>query len=167
MAPFPPLTVQRMRMRRPGRGRVHGLSLLEMLLVIALVALVGLLTASAFSRSLPGAQLRAAGKEIATQLRFTRAHAIARGQPQRFTVAAHAHQWQGPDGRHGRIPERLRVQFEGAAQLQGADGSGAIEFHPDGGSSGGRIVLGYGDARWRIDVAWLTGQVVAGPEHTP
>lgn len=156
--------------RRPSlqaSAHARGMSLLEMLLVIALVAMVGLLTASAFSRGLPGMQLRSAGKDIASQLRFTRAHAIARGVPQRFTITPHAHQWNAPGGRNGSIPERLQVQFEGAAQLQGSDGSGSIEFHPDGGSSGGRIVLGYGEARWRIDVSWLTGQVVAGPERTP
>lgn len=138
------------------------MSLLEMLLVIALVAMIGLLTATAFSRALPGMQLRSVGKDIASQLRFTRAHAIARGAPQRFVIEPRAHRWLAAGGREGTVPEGLRIQFEGAAQLQ-EHGRGVIEFHPDGGSSGGRILLAHGTAGWHIDVSWLTGQVRAGP----
>ncbi len=143
------------------------MSLLEMLLVIALIALVGLVTGGMFARGMSGAQLRTAGKNVAAQLRFTRAEAIARGIPQRFVVVPRDQRWQGAGGRSGTLPASLQMEFEGAAQLQSSPGQGAIEFHPDGGSSGGRIVLKRGDARWRIDVGWLTGEVRSGPEHRP
>ena len=58
--------------RRLPRPRLHGrrpagLSLLEMLLVIALIAAIGLITAAGLSRGFAGMQLRSAGKDIAAQ----------------------------------------------------------------------------------------------------
>ncbi len=57
-----------------------------MLLVIALIAAIGLITAAGLSRGFAGMQLRSAGKDIANQLRMVRAQAIARGEPQRFVI---------------------------------------------------------------------------------
>jgi len=158
--------------RRLPRPRLHGrraagLSLLEMLLVIALIAAIGLITAAGLSRGFAGMQLRSAGKDIANQLRMVRAQAIARGEPQRFVIEPARHRWQGANQRQGDVPTQLQVQFEGAAQLATAPGQGVIEFHPDGGSSGGRIRLQRDGAEWRIDVGWLTGEVRSGPWQAP
>ncbi|MGG2103564.1 MULTISPECIES: type II secretion system protein XpsH [unclassified Stenotrophomonas] len=154
--------------RRLPRPRLHGrraagLSLLEMLLVIALIAAIGLITAAGLSRGFAGMQLRSAGKDIANQLRMVRAQAIARGEPQRFVIEPARRRWEGANQRHGEVPAQLQVQFEGAAQLATAPGQGVIEFHPDGGSSGGRIRLQRDGAEWRVDVGWLTGEVRSGP----
>ncbi|AWH52224.1 type II secretion system protein GspH [Stenotrophomonas sp. ESTM1D_MKCIP4_1] len=148
--------------RLQGR-RATGLSLLEMLLVIALIAAIGLITAAGLSRGFAGMQLRSAGKDIANQLRMVRAQAIARGEPQRFMIEPAGHRWEGADQRQGTVPAPIQVRFEGAAQLSDVAGQGVIEFHPDGGSSGGRIRLQRDAAEWRIDVGWLTGEVRSGP----
>ena len=158
--------------RRLHRPRLHGrraagLSLLEMLLVIALIAAIGLITAAGLSRGFAGMQLRSAGKDIANQLRMVRAQAIARGEPQRFVIEPAQHRWTGSNQRQGTVPEALQVQFEGAAQLSTGPGQGVIEFHPDGGASGGRIRLQRDSAEWRIDVGWLTGEVRSGPWQAP
>ena len=36
-------------------------------------------------------------------------------------------------------------------------------FFPDGASTGGRVQLQAPRSAWRIDVAWITGEVKAGP----
>lgn len=149
---------------RPRRG-ARGMSLLEMLLVIALIAAVGLLTASMFSRGMAGMQVRAAAREIAGGLRQARAEAIARGTPQRVVLVPRERRWQDARGRGRTLPPALRMEFEGASQLQDGTGGGAIEFHPDGGASGGRIVLQRDAARWRIEVGWLTGEVTSAAER--
>ena len=51
----------------PGR-RMRGVSLLEMLLVVGLIAAASLLAAAAFTGGFAGAQLRSSAKEIAAQL---------------------------------------------------------------------------------------------------
>lgn len=138
---------------------MRGVSLLEMLLVVVLIAGVAALSAMVLTGGLDGMRLRSETKEIAAQLRYTRAQAIATGQPQRFVIDPRAHRWQAPNDRSGRIPESLSVAFTGARQAQARAGEGAILFFQDGGSTGGRITLGAKRAAWMIDVTWLTGEV--------
>lgn len=141
------------------RHRASGVSLLEMLLVVALIAAASVLAAAAFSGGVGGMQLRSAAKEIAAQLRYTRTQAITTGTPQKFVIDPQAHTWQAPNGRSGEIPPDLRVVFIGARQLQPSPDEGAIMFFADGASTGGRVQVGLKGAAWNIDVAWLTGQV--------
>lgn len=138
---------------------MHGVSLLEMLLVVALIAAASVLAAGALGGGFAGMQLRSNAKEVAAQLRYTRTHAIATGEPQRFVIDPAAHTWTAPNGRDGEIPEALGIRFYGARQVQPARGEGAIVFFPDGASTGGRVQLTREEAAWNIDVAWLTGQV--------
>ena len=140
-------------------GRARGFTLLETLLVVAILALAAALAAAAVTGGFRGMELRSTAKEMAVNLRFTRARAIATGQPQQFVVDPAAHTWTAPDGRDGEIPRRLSVEFTGAREVQPAEGQGAIVFFPDGAATGGRIRLGLDDAAWNIDVAWLTGEV--------
>ena len=139
--------------------RVRGVSLLEMLLVVALIAGASVLAMAAFGGGMAGLQLRSEAREIAAQLRFTRTHAIATGQPQRFTINPQAHAWTGPRNRSGTVPDTLGVTFTGARELQPSEGEGAIVFFADGASTGGRVQLRREQAAWNIDVAWLTGEV--------
>ncbi len=136
-----------------------GFSLIELLLVIALIAVIGVLAATALSGGMGGIRLRAAAKEIAAQLRFTRAQAIATGRPQRFSIDPRAHAWTAPRDRSGDIPPQLGIVFTGARETQPARGVGAIVFFADGASTGGRIQLNARQAAWNVDVAWLTGEV--------
>jgi len=139
--------------------RARGVSLLEMLLVIALIAAISVLALAAMSGGREGLQLRSNAKQVAAALRFTRTHAIATGLPQRFTLDPAKRTWSAPMGRGGDIPPPLRITFTGAREVQPRRGEGAIVFFPDGASTGGRVQLGARKAAWNIDVAWLTGEV--------
>lgn len=150
-------------MRRRGPRRTRGFTLLELVLVLGLVALSSLLAAAAMSGGVDGMRLRSAAKELAAQLRFTRAQAIATGEPQRFTLDPVAHRWTAPKSRDGELPRQLAIEFIGAREVQPSEGEGAIVFFADGASTGGRVRLAVEEAAWDIEVAWLTGQVRAGP----
>lgn len=135
-----------------------------MLLVVALIAIIGAITATAMNGGIDGMRLRNAGKDVATQLRYTRTQAIASGERQRFLIDPQARTWEAPNGRHGTLPAAIDIRFHGAGQVAGeTSGKGGIAFHPDGGSSGGTIELDVRDAVWRIEVSWITGEVRAGP----
>ncbi|MCF7222101.1 type II secretion system protein XpsH [Marilutibacter chinensis] len=144
---------------RASSRRVRGVSLVEMLLVVALFAVASLLAAAAMTGGFRGMQLRSAAKEVASQLRYTRAQALATGEPQRFVIDPQAHRWEAPNGRHGEIPEAVGIRFTGAREAQAAEGQGAVLFFRDGAATGGRIQLSIEQAAWNIDVAWLTGEV--------
>jgi general secretion pathway protein H len=149
--------------RKPGPfaspRRVRGVSLLEMLLVVAIIAAASLLATAALSGGFDGLQLRSNAKEVAANLRYARAQAISTGKPQSFAIDPRAHVWQGANGRKGEIPKKLGIVFTGAREVQPRDGIGAIMFFSDGASTGGRVQLNSRNAAWNVDVAWLTGEV--------
>ena len=140
-------------------ARVRGFSLLEVLLVVGLIAVAGVLAASAMTGGFDRIALQSTAKTIAAQLRYTRAQAIATGEPQRFVLDPQARTWTGPNGRHGTIPESLQVEFTGARELQAREGEGVIQFFADGAATGGRVRVLLRDTAWQVDVAWLTGEV--------
>ena len=104
--------------RKPGPSAmprfVRGVSLLEMLLVVAIIAAASLLATAALSGGFDGLQLRSNAKEIAANLRYARAQAITTGKPQSFAIDPRAHVWQGANGRKGEIPKKLGIVFTGA-----------------------------------------------------
>src|SRR5690606_429138 len=110
------------------RPRQAGVSLLEMLLVVALIAAASLLAMAAFSGGMKGIELRSAAKQVGAELRYTRTWAIATGEPQRFVIDPRARTWQGPNDHHGEIPAELQVRFIGAREVQPGEGEGAVVF---------------------------------------
>lgn len=145
------------------RRTMRGMSLLEMVLVLALVAALAMMASMAMSGGMDGMQLRSAGKTLAAELRYARTRAISTGVAQQLQINPGSRRWQGADGHHGELPQALTVSFTGAGQLQARKDEGVVRFFEDGASSGGRIELRAGKAVWRIDVAWITGEVKAGP----
>lgn len=140
-------------------NRARGLSLLELLVVVALIATLAGLGAMVVGRALPGQQLRAAAREVAAELRYTRAQAIATGREQSFRLDVDSRRWDAAGQRNGELPEEIELVAISAREEQPALRQAAVRFFPEGASTGGRFVLKRGDAAWRVDVAWLTGEV--------
>ena len=149
------------------RRRAPGFTLIEVLVVLALIAAASALAAGVLTGGIAGLRLRSSANTIAAQLRYTRAQALATGEPQRFVVDPRAHRWNAPRGRHGALPPTLGVAFIGARETQPAVGEGAIVFFPDGASTGGRVQLTAKRAAWNVDVAWLTGEVKVARAEAP
>ncbi len=137
----------------------RGFTLLEIVLVMALIAITGVLALGVLTGGFDRMLLRSSAKEMTAQLRFARAHAIATGIPQRFEIDPQARTWRSADERAGELSKKLGVHFIGAREVQPAEGVGAIVFFGDGASTGGRVQLSLRDAAWNVDVAWLTGEV--------
>jgi len=119
------------RSHTPARRAVRGVSLLEMLLVVGLIAIIGMITATAMNGGIDGMRLRNAGKEVANQLRYTRTQAIATGEMKRFLIDPRTRRWEAANGRHGQLPEALEVRFHGAAQVAAGTGQGGIACRLD------------------------------------
>ena len=139
--------------------RPRGFSLLEMLLVMALIAVASLLAVAAMSGGMQGMKLHAGAKDVAAQMRFARAVAISSGQPQDVVIDPRARRWEGAKGRSGNLPEGGEIVFTGAREVQPEGGKGAVRFFPDGAATGGRVRLLANGGGWDVDVGWLTGEV--------
>ena len=147
--------------------RQRGFSLIELMVVVVLIAATTALAASVMTTGLPGQQLRNASRELAAQLRYTRAQAIVTGKSQLFTLDARTREWQAPNRRHGQLPSQIKLVATGARIEQTNPDVAAIRFFPEGAATGGRIVLSRDRAAWQLDVEWLTGEVTIKRTQAP
>jgi general secretion pathway protein H len=138
-----------------------------MVVVVVLVAAVVAIGASAMSRQLPGQRLRESARELAAQLRFTRAQAIASGKSQLFTLDANTREWRAGDKRDGRLARDIQIVATGARNEAQREGVAAVRFFPEGAATGGRFLLSHGKAAWQVDVEWLTGEVRVSRARAP
>ena len=148
-------------------SRVRGFTLLEMMVVLVVIASVVAIGASVMARKLPGQKLQHAAKELAAQLRYTRAQAIASGQPQLFTFDARTREWRAGDRRDGKLARDIQVLATGARNEAQREGVAAVRFFPEGAATGGRFLLSHGKSAWQVDVEWLTGEVRVSKARSP
>jgi general secretion pathway protein H len=146
--------------------RAAGFTLIEALVVLALMATAFALFAGALVSAMPGQQLRDATHRLAAEMRATRARAVATGVDQSFVIDTQARTWRsgasdadGDARRRGELDDALALGATVAREEQPGPGVAAIRFFADGSSTGGRVVVRRGDAAWRVDVNWLTGAV--------
>lgn len=141
------------------RNKDGGFTLVEMLVVLAVVGLaLGVVALRGPQRS-PALDLRAAAGTVAETLRLARSRAVAGNR----TVGV-AFDVAGPSLRlDGAAPRGLPpgIAMAVTATLGNTAGGrlAAIQFAPDGSSSGGRVVLQGGGRRTQVGVEWLTGRV--------
>ncbi|WP_273819291.1 MULTISPECIES: GspH/FimT family pseudopilin [Pseudomonas] len=141
-----------------GLGVARGFTLLEMLVVLLIIATGVSLLAHGVAGGLDNARERQARRELGLALRSARNHAVLSGQPATLHVDLLRNSYRVDNQAEQRLPEDMHLRLTTAADLSSSR-EGAIEFYPDGGSSGGNIYLQRGANSWRVDVAWLTGKV--------
>ncbi len=125
----------------------QGFTLLEMIVVIAVVAAVLSLVITRGPMHSRELDLDAAVQRVAGALRLARSRSIAEERAVSVVFAM--------DG--FRTEQGSTVALPGDISLAG---DRVIRFTPDGGSSGGRIILQSGTRHVAIGVDWLTGRVV-------
>ncbi len=143
-------------------GNDDGFTLLEMLIVIALLGLMIALSAPSIGNSLSGLQLSTGTRRLSAILRNVRSNAIAEKKNYKvvFNPEEGSYTYQTNSGNKAvLLPAGIEI-----AKLVELDedvsGNAAIYFYPKGNSSGGRIILtNEKEQVFRIDVEAVSGRV--------
>ncbi len=138
----------------------QGFTLIELIVVLAVAALIMVVAVPMLSNAVPGVALKGTAREIAAGLRQARGEAIVGNRETTFTVdLARRLYWTTGGGARGSIPEEIGVRVRAARRDMHGTSTARFRFFPDGGSTGGRIVLSRGDRSYLVGVDWLTGRV--------
>lgn len=141
-------------------GHQSGFTIIELLVVMAVMAMAYALAGPMVSSGATGAELKASARQLAAGLRKARSDAISHRREAVLTVDVEAHQFRlNDDPRIYHLPKSVAVKLF-TAQSELVNGTtGAVRFFPDGGSTGGRITVSARDRNYDVDINWLTGQV--------
>ncbi len=137
---------------------MKGFTLLELLVVLALVALTVTLVRPLHERVLPGLQVESAVRALVSGLRTARSRALLVRRETRLELDLDERRYRVPPDPWRTLPSRLSLELTTAASEQTAPGRGGIRFFPAGGSTGGRILVALEDRRVAVEVDWLTGR---------
>lgn len=136
----------------PDRGTEGGFSLLELLIVIALLGVLGGLGAQALPSWRHSPTMLRAG--LSKVLQDARHRSIQTGVA--VAVDCRTLEEKLVDLLKKNVSE---IRFECGSTVSSSSGNGAIVFHPDGSSSGGSVSFEL-EQREHLDVDWFTGQLI-------
>jgi general secretion pathway protein H len=138
----------------------RGVTMLELLVVLALMALMTTLVMPMLGPGVSTADLRASARQLASGMRLARSEAMASRQDAFVTIDLEGRRFRvGADAREHPLPKGVEIKLFTAQQDLVNDKVGAIRFYADGGSNGGRVTLAAGERKFEVDVDWLTGRV--------
>lgn len=146
------------------RRMVRGFTLLELLVVLAIVSMILFLIPPFMPNITDGTLVKAAARELVSGLRMARTEAIA-GQRETTLLldVEEGHYTLQGRRRDLELPQKATLKLLGAASEMLSEQRGGIRFFPDGSSTGGNITVAYGDSRYTVSVHWLTGGVSIEP----
>jgi general secretion pathway protein H len=141
------------------RRRVRGLTLIEILIVLAIIALVTAIALPMVTGT-SNAEMRSAARQLASGLRLARSEAVSQRRETFLVIDLAGRRFKvDRNAREYPLPKNMELKLFTAQKDLVDDKVGSIRFYPDGGSNGGRITLGSGDRKYEVDVDWLTGRV--------
>jgi general secretion pathway protein H len=137
-----------------------GFSMVEMLVVLAILAAVLTVALPQFKNPGTTANLNAVTVELAAGLKALRARAIGMNREETFTFDADAKSFSmGQGGAVIQLPRSIAVTFETAREAVRGTTDARLIFFPTGGSSGARIALSQDQRRSTVVIDWMTGAV--------
>ncbi len=145
--------------RRAGARADAGFTLFELIVVIAIMALMVTIVAAHKSPVSPAVHARAAAREIAGALRTARSEAIMSNRSVSFSVDSAGRRYWWSQRTPQLLSSDLNVALLTTKDQMVGDSVGHIRFDPDGGSTGGRVAIAGGDATWWVGIDWLSGRV--------
>jgi general secretion pathway protein H len=146
--------------RRRGPATARGVTLLELLIVLSIMAIVAAMVVPMFGGGVSTGELKGAARQVAAGLRLARSEALATRRETRVVLDLERRTFQlERDPHEHALPPQIELKLFTAQSDLVSDTVGSIRFFPDGGSNGGRLTLAVGERKYDVDVDWLTGRV--------
>lgn len=143
-------------------GRARGFTLLELILVLAIVAGLYAVAGLRIGAGQSGLEAKSAVRQIAAGLRKARSLAITEQREATLSIDVEARRFSVGDDRQFALPRELEYRIFTATKEQVTAKTAAIRFYPDGSSTGGRITVLAGERQQWLDIDWLTGKLSFG-----
>ena len=138
----------------------RGFTLLELLVVLAIIGTVLAFIPGFMLRGQPGLDVDVAARAIADALRQARSHAVLQNRDQLFALDVEQRLFRVAGQRAPvQMDNDIEVTFQTARSELLSETIGQIRFFPDGSATGGRIGLALGGRQLEVAVDWLTGLV--------
>lgn len=138
----------------------RGFSLLELIVVMAVLALAAGLFAPRMTSTRDALRFKTTAVSLAADLRATRAVARRTNVETALVLDVEHRIYSGEGVPHARrLPATISVSFEAQAETTSASGAGMFRFKPDGTATGGVIRLQSASSRASIAIDWLTGGI--------
>lgn len=150
--------------RAKGSEQQLGFSILEMLVVLAILAVAFALVAPSLDRARSALAVRTAAYELAAQLRSARATAHAQSVQRMlvFDEPGNTYWSEGMASPRQVAPGSVSTSLM-VPQGERVGRMARIRFLPDGSASGGQITLRDKRSTWTVTVDWLSGDVRVVP----
>jgi general secretion pathway protein H len=146
-------------MSRRSDSAERGFTLIEMIVVIAVMAIAVAMLEQIGRRPGDTTRMRAADREIADTLRLARSQAVMENRRVAVVFDVASGSWYLAPGPRRSLPDGVRARLLTTRGEVADPTLGRIGFRPDGSSSGGRLTLDGNAMTMAIGVDWLSGRV--------
>ncbi|HLX29267.1 MAG TPA: GspH/FimT family pseudopilin [Casimicrobiaceae bacterium] len=137
-----------------------GLTLIELLIVLAIMAIVAAFALPMFGGGVSTSELRASARQLAAGLRLAQSEAVSQRRETFLVLDVAGRRFKvDNDPQEHKLPSKIELKLFTAQNDLVNENIGAIRFFPDGGSNGGRITVAAGARKFDVDIDWLTGRV--------